>query len=181
VYLQPVFQLGMPGYDVSNVEGGGARKISRGSMNILGGAARLLPDAKGRVCWSFVVHSAEQYRVIILFEVAQDPPVLPDFELQVGRSEGKLACCNRLRLDTECNLCCAAGDVIWAGGCRPHTGMPVLAAEGKTLWQCNWCAATYHWQQHLWQYNRWQTGQHDRGAGASLCQTGIQWNCAKIS
>jgi hypothetical protein len=67
------------------MEGAGANQISRGSMDIAGGAARLLPDTNGSVCWSLVVHKAEQYQVSVQFEAAQQPPVLPDFELQVGR------------------------------------------------------------------------------------------------
>jgi hypothetical protein len=85
VCLQPVFHLGLPGFNVSNMEGAGANQISRGTMDIAGGAARLLPDANGSICWSLVVHKAEQYQVAVQFEAAQQPPVLPDFQLQVGR------------------------------------------------------------------------------------------------
>jgi hypothetical protein len=82
VCLQPVFQLGLPGRNISTVQGGGACQITRGSMEVAGQSARLLPDANGTICWNLDIHSAEAYLVDVHF--TKNRPVLPDFELQVG-------------------------------------------------------------------------------------------------
>lgn len=82
--LQPVYQIGLPGRHVSNIEGSGASWITRGSMRIEGQVARISARGRGMICWMVAVHTPGIYHVRLLMQMEKGV-ARPDLTLHVGR------------------------------------------------------------------------------------------------
>jgi hypothetical protein len=63
--LQPVYQVGLPGTSVSNIETNGANWITRGRMEIVGQAANISASEGATHCMGLNIHIGGLYRLAV--------------------------------------------------------------------------------------------------------------------